>query len=293
MGVRHPLPDHHSTAALDAHLGTVRDLLDFRSFVLRNARRTTTMLGLVRLHLNGVDNARRYSELLRSCMPFRRFGTPDQRGPSDRRAHRPTQARSPPPRLTPLSGIVIGRVSSSSADIRLCMTGRDRPPSADPGIKGSHFRLGGCAAARKALRTAFLGELTTAAIVLAYHRPPRATGTPSAFRRSAIARNESPPRRWSMIRSRTISAIAGRGPSSTPPDQATPGCPPLDCGVTMGWHTEPRDSTTPGRSPAVREGRPHRDRRVSGEPGRSLRPGSDIATPALPVHGARRNAEAP
>ena len=65
--------------------------------------------------------------------------------------------------------------------------------------------------------------------------------------------------------------------------------PPLDCGVMMGWHTEPRDSTTPGRSPAVPEGRPHRDRRVSGEPGRSLRPGSDIATPALPVHGARRN----
>ena len=30
------LPDHHSTAALDAHLGTVRDYLDSRSFVLRN-----------------------------------------------------------------------------------------------------------------------------------------------------------------------------------------------------------------------------------------------------------------
>jgi hypothetical protein len=49
------LPAHHSTAALDTHLGTVRDYLDSRSFVLRNQRRTTAMLGLVRLHLNGTD----------------------------------------------------------------------------------------------------------------------------------------------------------------------------------------------------------------------------------------------
>lgn len=39
-GVRHLLPDHHSTAALDTHLGTVRDYLDSRSFVLRNQTRT-------------------------------------------------------------------------------------------------------------------------------------------------------------------------------------------------------------------------------------------------------------
>lgn len=38
--------------------------LDARSFVLRNQRRTTAMLGLVRLHLNGVDNAGRYAALL-------------------------------------------------------------------------------------------------------------------------------------------------------------------------------------------------------------------------------------
>lgn len=36
VGTRHLLPDHHSTAALDAHLGIVRDYLDSRSFVLRN-----------------------------------------------------------------------------------------------------------------------------------------------------------------------------------------------------------------------------------------------------------------
>ena len=67
-GPRHLLPGHHSTAALDAHLGAVRDYLDSRSFVLRNQRRTTLMLGLVRLHLNVTDDPRRYTELLRSWL---------------------------------------------------------------------------------------------------------------------------------------------------------------------------------------------------------------------------------
>jgi hypothetical protein len=65
ISVRHLLPRPRSTAALDTHLGTVRDLLDSRSFVLRNAARTNLMLGLIRLHLNGDDNEREYQKLLR------------------------------------------------------------------------------------------------------------------------------------------------------------------------------------------------------------------------------------
>ncbi|MBC9733854.1 hypothetical protein [Nocardioides marmotae] len=83
-GPRHLLPDHHSTAALDAHLGTVRDHLDSRSFVLRNQRRTTLMLGLVRLHLNGTDNPRRYAELLRSWLTDNAGNAPAQRTGYDR-----------------------------------------------------------------------------------------------------------------------------------------------------------------------------------------------------------------
>lgn len=65
VGVRHLLPQHHSPAALDTQLGSVRDFLDSRSFVLRNATRTNLLLGLVRLHLNGSDVERRYHQILR------------------------------------------------------------------------------------------------------------------------------------------------------------------------------------------------------------------------------------
>jgi len=69
------LPAHHSTAALDTHLGTGRDYLDSRSFVLRNQRRTTAMLGLVRLHLNGTDITARYATALRAWLEAH-HGTP-------------------------------------------------------------------------------------------------------------------------------------------------------------------------------------------------------------------------
>ncbi len=46
VAVRHLLSVHHSTAALDTVLGTVRHFLDSRSFVLRNKRRTNLALGL-------------------------------------------------------------------------------------------------------------------------------------------------------------------------------------------------------------------------------------------------------
>jgi len=73
---RHLLPEHDSTAALDAHLGRVRDMLDSRSLVLRNARRTTTMLGLVRLHLHGSDDTRRYTTVLRDWLDAREGTAP-------------------------------------------------------------------------------------------------------------------------------------------------------------------------------------------------------------------------
>jgi hypothetical protein len=83
VGPRHLLPQHHSTAALDVHLGSVRDYLDSRSCVLRNQRRTTLMLGLVRLHLNGTDDARRYTPVLREWLTAQRGIASPQRGGYD------------------------------------------------------------------------------------------------------------------------------------------------------------------------------------------------------------------
>jgi hypothetical protein len=71
VAVRHLLPAHHSTAALDAALGRVRDFLDSRSFVLRNAARTNVLLGLIRNHLNGCDVEAQYRIHLRDCVDAR------------------------------------------------------------------------------------------------------------------------------------------------------------------------------------------------------------------------------
>lgn len=50
-----------------------------RLFVLRNQRRTTLMLGQVRLHLNGTDDIRRYAHLLRTWLTDRHgVGLPHQ-----------------------------------------------------------------------------------------------------------------------------------------------------------------------------------------------------------------------
>lgn len=96
-GVRGFLPDHHSTAALDAHLGTVRDYLDSRSFVLRNRDRTTLLLGLMRLHLNGTDNSRRYAELIRAWLDANGGHGPRQRRKYDTGTSRrvPRELRRP------------------------------------------------------------------------------------------------------------------------------------------------------------------------------------------------------
>lgn len=68
VNVRHLLPAHHSTAALDQHLGTVRDFLDSRSFVLRSQDRLNVTLGLMRLHLNHQDVERQYRVHLRDIV---------------------------------------------------------------------------------------------------------------------------------------------------------------------------------------------------------------------------------
>lgn len=99
VGTRHLLPDHHSTAALDTHLGTVRDYLDARSFVLRNQRRTTALLGLVRLHLNGLDNVAQYAALLRARLDAGHGAAPPQRTGYDAG----TSARTPAHRRLPAS----------------------------------------------------------------------------------------------------------------------------------------------------------------------------------------------
>jgi hypothetical protein len=95
VAVRHLLPAHHSTAALDTALGSVRDFLDSRSFVLRNKRRTHLALGLIRLHLNRVDLQSRYHTLLRQhldatggILPAQRGGKDTGAGPRTERAQR-------------------------------------------------------------------------------------------------------------------------------------------------------------------------------------------------------------
>jgi hypothetical protein len=83
VAVRHLLPPHHSTAALDTALGTVRDFLDSRSFVLRNKHRTNVTLELIRLHLNGQDLEPRYHTLLRKHLDASAGVLPRQRAGKD------------------------------------------------------------------------------------------------------------------------------------------------------------------------------------------------------------------
>lgn len=95
VAVRHLLPAHHSTSALDQALGRVRDFLSSRTFVLRNKRRTNLALGLIRLHLNSVDIERNYGTRLREyldahggVLPAQRSGKDTGAGPRTDRQHR-------------------------------------------------------------------------------------------------------------------------------------------------------------------------------------------------------------
>lgn len=93
VAVRHLLPAHHSTAALDQALGRVRDFLGSRTFVLRNKRRTNLTLGLIRLHLNGVDIERDYGTRLREHLDTTGGVLPAQRAGKDTGAGPRTDAR--------------------------------------------------------------------------------------------------------------------------------------------------------------------------------------------------------
>ena len=54
-----------STVAVEATARRLRDLFEQRSFALRNARRTNLLFGLARLHLNNLDDATIYHQILR------------------------------------------------------------------------------------------------------------------------------------------------------------------------------------------------------------------------------------
>lgn len=84
--VRAQLPGPRTTAALDTALGRVRDFLDSRSFVLRNAGRTNLLLGLVRLHLNDTDDEHSYRRVLRDAGAHTALRTGQRQG-YDLRGH--------------------------------------------------------------------------------------------------------------------------------------------------------------------------------------------------------------
>jgi hypothetical protein len=67
VSVRHFLPPHYSNAAAESSAADLRNMLEQRSFSLRNANRTNLMLGLVRLHLTNRDDANAYHAVLREA----------------------------------------------------------------------------------------------------------------------------------------------------------------------------------------------------------------------------------
>jgi hypothetical protein len=64
--VRALLPAHYTTAGAEDAAAQLRTMLERRSFSLRNQHRTNQLLGLVRLHLAGRDDAARYHRILRA-----------------------------------------------------------------------------------------------------------------------------------------------------------------------------------------------------------------------------------
>ena len=66
VAVRHLLPAHYATPGAEAAAHKLKNLLEARSFSLRNADRTNLLLGLMRLHLNTRDDEGDYHRLLRA-----------------------------------------------------------------------------------------------------------------------------------------------------------------------------------------------------------------------------------
>lgn len=65
VAVRSQLPAHYSTAGAEAAVHRLREMLEKRSFALRNATRTNLLLALAVAHLNNEDDATRYHRNLR------------------------------------------------------------------------------------------------------------------------------------------------------------------------------------------------------------------------------------
>jgi hypothetical protein len=83
VAARHLLSSCRSTAAIESPIGKIRDYLDSRSFVLRNANRLNQALGLMRLNLNKDDRERDYLSLLRQAVENGNGHAPQQRSGYD------------------------------------------------------------------------------------------------------------------------------------------------------------------------------------------------------------------
>jgi hypothetical protein len=66
--VRGQLPTHYSVSAIEPAISQLRAMLESRRFYLRNAGRTNLLLGLMRLHLNGVADERCYATVIRQTI---------------------------------------------------------------------------------------------------------------------------------------------------------------------------------------------------------------------------------
>ena len=64
--MRHELPAHYATSGAEAAAHKLKNLLEARSFSLRNATRTNLLLGLMRLHLNTQDDEGDYHRPMRA-----------------------------------------------------------------------------------------------------------------------------------------------------------------------------------------------------------------------------------
>jgi hypothetical protein len=73
--------------------GGVRDFLDSRAFVLRNAKRPNTTLGLMRLHLSSTYDERAYLALLRQVLEDEKTQAPKQRTNADPKGLTPSLRR--------------------------------------------------------------------------------------------------------------------------------------------------------------------------------------------------------
>jgi hypothetical protein len=62
---RDTLPAHYATGALDPHIAIVRRFLEKRRWTFRNQNRMNLLLGLVRLHINNLDNHAKWAVALR------------------------------------------------------------------------------------------------------------------------------------------------------------------------------------------------------------------------------------